>query len=103
MSFKQTIFSVEIDGEEYKFAALTMRGAEKMAEAEAKAGDDPVALKKINVEMIADAMRKGGMEVTAEDILENMPLPVYRSLLAAFLTAQGVKLEAKQKGEVPLS
>jgi hypothetical protein len=100
MDFKPTIFVVEVNGEEYKFAAMTQRDMEKLVEAETAAAGDMVQLKKVNIEMLAHALRKGGMEVTADQIADSMPIPVYKSLLSAFMQAQGVKLEAKSKGDL---
>ena len=104
MDFKPTIFVVEVNGEEYRFAAMTQREMEKLVESETAAGADQAQLKKVNREMLATVLTRGGMEgVTAEEIAEKMPTPVYRALLAAVMQAQGVKLEAKSKGELSLS
>jgi hypothetical protein len=103
MDFKPTIFAVEVNGQEFKFAAMTQREMERLIERENAAATDSAALKKLNVETLVNAMKKAGMETSVEEVAENMPLPVFKSLFSAFLVAQGVKLEAKSTGEVSLS
>jgi hypothetical protein len=103
MDFKPTIFAVEVNGQEFKFAAMTQRDMERLIERENAAKDDPVALKRLNVETLVNAMLKAGVQTTIEEVAEGMPLPVFKSLFSAFLVAQGVKLEAKSTGEVSLS
>jgi hypothetical protein len=104
MPFKPTIFEVEVNNETFRFAAMTMKEMEDLAETEAKADGDQTILKRLNIEVLANAMIKAGMQTSAAEIAESMPVPVYRSLLSAFLVAQGVKLEAKAKsGGIQLS
>jgi hypothetical protein len=103
MEFKPTVFVVEVNGQEYTFAAITQREMERLIEAEKEAGTDSVKLKNLNIETLANAMKRGGTETSAEEIAEKMPMPVFKALFSAFLTANGVKLEVKSKGEVPLS
>lgn len=91
---KPFIILVEVNGEEFRLAAMTIREFEHFIEA---VSDDPAKMKALNVETLANSMRKAGMEIDAERVLEDMPIPVFNALRTSFLAMQGIKLEAKQK------
>lgn len=114
MDFKPTVFVVEINGQEFKFAAMTHREMERLVETEKALESDPdreKKLKSLNAETVASVLNRGGMvdaegnpvQTSAEEIAEKMPVPVFQALLRAIFAAQGIKMEVKSTGEVRLS
>lgn len=106
MKFNPLVFSVDVNGQNFRFAALTERDIELLAEKEEATGGDAIKLRKVHAELLASAIsRVEGVErVTAEDLLTGMPTPIFRALFFALVKANGMKLEAEARlGESALS
>ena len=100
---KPTMFKTIINGQEYKFAALSQRDMERLNQKEqaAQKADDLAAKKEAHREVVAIALSRGGTEATVDDVAE-MDLPLFVALFGAIIEAHGIKLEAKV-GEVQTS
>lgn len=90
---KPTVFVVTINGQDYEFAAITLRNFSRFITEESAA---TTALEKINVqrEVVLSALNRAGNEATMEDILD-MDAPLFNTLFVAVMDAHGMKLDAK--------
>lgn len=101
---KPTLFSTTIQGQEYRFAALSQKDMERLNKKESaarEAGNNAAAIE-AHREVVACALTRGGTQATAEDVAE-MDLPLFQALFGAVIEAHGVKLEASKVGEVQAS
>ena len=97
LPLKPTLFVVNIAGQDYQFAALSMREWEQHTAAEAtalKAEDAGEQLKKVHRQVVVTALAKGGNETSMEDIVE-MDVPLFKAIFKAIMEAHGMKLETK--------
>ena len=100
-STKQTTFVTNIAGQDYKFAALSMRDMEHFAAEETNAKGDASAMKTVHRELVATALTRGGTEATADDIAD-MDLPLFSALFGKIMEAHGMKLDATVGEAKPL-
>jgi uncharacterized membrane-anchored protein len=101
---KPTMFKTTIQGQEYKFAALTQKDMERLNKKEqaAREANDSEAAKVAHWEVVSLALTRGGTEVSVDDVAE-MDLPLYLALFRAIIEAHGVTLDASKVGEVQAS
>ena len=103
MQLKRTIFSVEISGVTYRFAEATMREIESLVASETAAfeAQDFSKIKEIHLAFVLNALNQvpNAAPITAEELKDNVGVAQFNTLYGAILTAQGIKLEAKNLGE----
>ena len=90
---KPTQYEADIQGNSFRFGALSMRYIETMTAKEQEAFDkqDTVAVVGIHQDMVLTALNRAeGSEVTAEDIKE-LDAPMFSSLFSAILKSHGMK------------
>jgi hypothetical protein len=94
LTVKPTLFVVNIAGEDYQFAALSMRDMEKFVADEATAKNEPEKLKAVWRSFVAASLNRGGTETAVDDLVD-LDSPVFNALLKNIMVAHGMKLEAK--------
>jgi hypothetical protein len=103
ISLKPTPFLATIAGQDYRFAALSLKEWEQQVEAEAAAvkANDRVKLLDLHRQVVLVALTKGGNDVSMDELVE-MDVPLFQAIFSAVMQAHGMKLEAKVGEASPL-
>lgn len=95
---KRTLFNVDIAGQSFKIAALTLREFQRIAKDEKAAVEakNYDLLQALRCKTVALALTNAGTDtVNEDDVANNLSVLVLNSLYASVLEANGLKLEPK--------
>jgi hypothetical protein len=97
MPLTRTFFDVDIAGQHFKIAALSLREFQRFQKAEEQAVEakDLAALDNVRLNVVALALKNAGMDISEDDVAESLSRLMLNSLYLAIVEANGMKLSAK--------